>query len=182
MGLFTPGSSVDELAMCERLKIYLMLLRGCFDNEVSGQDFDDIFPIIALLEGRCALEVASNAGNADFQALQVLHYRQQAQAKAGHGKEYYAINFTIYEAIILLANNRWLSRSIADLRKILKLSRLQSLRVPGRLTQSQSEHMTVFAVLKSRDSGRAEASLRFHLSRQRSALRTLQGQQSRLTP
>ena len=77
------------------------------------------------------------------------------------------------QAIILLANNRWLAQAIADLRKILKLARLQQLHAPGRLAQSLSEHMTVFAALKSRDSEGAEAAMRTHLTRQREALRDL---------
>ena len=195
-----PGSFVDELAVYKRLKISrtplrealkvltakgLMrhkLQRGCFVNEVSEQDLDDIFQVIVLLERRCAFEATGNASDADLQALQVLQDKLNAQAKAGLTKEYYATNFTIREAIISLANNRWLSQSIANLRKILKLLRIKFLRVPGGLAQSLSEHMTIFAALKSRDSEGAEAAIRIHLLQQRDALRTLQGQQSRLTP
>ncbi|MEP6792364.1 MAG: FCD domain-containing protein, partial [Ramlibacter sp.] len=79
------------------------------------------------------------------------------------------------EAIITLASNRWLAQVIADLRKILKLARLQQLHAPGRLEQSLSEHMAVFAALKARDPEGAEAAMRTHLSRQRTALRELAG-------
>ena len=196
-GKLSPGSFIDEVALCQRLEISRTPLRealkvltaeglmrheprrGCFVNEVTEQDLDDIFPVIALLEGRCAYEAARNATDADLQELGVLHDRLQGHAKAGRITDYYATNFAIHEAIILLANNRWLSQSIADLRKILKLSRLQSLGAPGRLAQSLSEHMTVFAALKSRDSEGAEAAMRTHLTRQREALRQVHGQQAR---
>jgi DNA-binding GntR family transcriptional regulator len=196
-GTLGPGTFIDELALCGRLQISrtplrealkvltaegLMrheLRRGCFVNEVTEQDLNDIFPVIALLEGRCAYEAARNASDADLQELGALHDRLQRHAKAGRITDYYATNFAIHEAIILLANNRWLSQSIADLRKILKLSRLQSLGAPGRLAQSLSEHMTVFAALKSRDSQGAEAAMRTHLTRQREALRQVHGQQAR---
>ncbi len=196
-GTLAPGSFIDEVALCERLEISRTPLRealkvltaeglmrheprrGCFVNEVTEQDLDDIFPVIALLEGRCAYEAARNASDADLQELGALHDRLQGHAKAGRITDYYATNFAIHEAIILLANNRWLSQSIADLRKILKLSRLQSLGAPGRLAQSLSEHMTVFAALKSRDSEGAEAAMRTHLTRQREALRQVHGQQAR---
>ncbi len=197
-GTLAPGSFIDELAQCARLDISRTPLRealkvltaeglmrheprrGCFVSEVTEQDLDDIFPVIALLEGRCAYEAARRASDADLQALSALHDKLQAHAKAGRITDYYATNFAIHEAIILLANNRWLSQSIADLRKILKLSRLQSLGAPGRVKQSLSEHMTVFAALKSRDSEGAEAAMRTHLTRQREALRIVRGQQSRL--
>ena len=190
-GVLPPGGFLDEVALCERLDISRTPLRealkvltsegllrheprrGCFVNEVTEQDLDDIFPVIALLEGRCAFEAARNATDADLLELGVLHDRLNSHAKARRINDYYAVNFAIHEAIILLANNRWLAQSIADLRKILKLSRLQSLGAPGRLAQSLSEHMTVFAALKSRDSEGAEAAMRTHLTRQRDALREL---------
>ena len=72
---------------------------------------------------------------------------------------------------VALANNRWLAQVIADLRKILKLARLQQLRAPGRLEQSLSEHLAVFAALRARDCDGADAAMRIHLTRQREALR-----------
>ncbi len=190
-GTLAPGSFLDEVALCERLEISRTPLRealkvltaegllrheprrGCFVNEVTEQDLDDIFPVIALLEGRCAYEAARNATDADLVELTILHDRLNAHAKAGRTTDYYATNYLIHEAIITLANNRWLAQAIADLRKILKLSRLQSLGAQGRLAQSLSEHMTVFAALKSRDSEGAEVAMRTHLTRQREALREL---------
>lgn len=190
-GTLAPGSFLDEVALCERLEISRTPLRealkvltaegllrheprrGCFVNEVTEQDLDDIFPVIALLEGRCAYEAARNATDADLVELTILHDRLNGHAKAGRITDYYATNYLIHEAIITLANNRWLAQAIADLRKILKLSRLQSLGAQGRLAQSLSEHMTVFAALKSRDSEGAEAAMRTHLMRQRDALREL---------
>ncbi len=190
-GLLAPGAFLDEVALCQTLEISRTPLRealkvltaegllrhearrGCFVSVVTEQDLDDIFPVIALLEGRCAFEAARNATDADLVELATLHEQLGSHARAGRITDYYACNFAIHEAIILLANNRWLAQSIADLRKILKLSRLQSLAAPGRLAQSLSEHMTVFAALKSRDSEGADAAMRTHLSRQREALRGL---------
>ncbi len=68
---------------------------------------------------------------------------------------------------------------IGDLRKILKLARLQQLHAPGRLEQSLKEHLAVFAALKARDAQGAEVAMRTHLTRQREALREVTRQQSR---
>lgn len=190
-GTLTPGSFIDEAAMCASLKISRTPLRealkvlsaeglvrheprrGSFVNEVTEQDLDDIFPVIALLEGRCAFEAARNASDADIAALDVLHERLETYAKARRINDYYATNFTIHEAIISLANNRWLAQTIADLRKILKLARLQQLHAPGRLEQSLSEHLAVYAALRARDCEGANAAMQTHLTRQREALRAL---------
>ncbi len=71
----------------------------------------------------------------------LLHERLQQHAAAGHINDYYETNFAIHEAFIALADNRWLAQVIGDLRKILKLARLQQLQAPGRLEQSLSEHL-----------------------------------------
>ena len=199
-GVMAPGSFVDELALCSELSISRTPLRealkvltaegllrheprrGCFVSQITEQDLDEIFPVIALLEGRCAFEAARNATDADLAALEQLHDRLQRNAKGKRITEYYETNFAIHEAIILLANNRWLAQVIGDLRKIVKLARLQQLHAPGRLEQSLSEHMAVYAALKAHDAEGAEAAMRTHLTRQRVALRELaRNQKSRIT-
>lgn len=198
-GTLAPGSFIDEAALCVSLKISRTPLRealkvlsaeglvrheprrGCFVSEVTERDLDEIFPVIAMLEGRCAFEAARNATDADIAALDVLHERLEKHAKARRINDYYATNFAIHEAIITLANNRWLAQVIADLRKILKLARLQQLHAPGRLEQSLSEHLAIYAALRARDCESADAAMRTHLTRQREALRELaRNQKSRL--
>ena len=191
-GTLGPGSFIDETVVCERLRISRTPLRealkvlaaeglvrheprrGSFVREVTEQDLDDIFPVIALLEGRCAYEAAQHASDADLEALDTLHERLTQHASANRINEYYATNLAIHEAIIALASNRWLAQVIADLRKILKLARLQQLHAPGRLAQSLSEHLAVYAALRARDGDGAEAAMRTHLTRQRDALRELE--------
>jgi len=200
-GTLSPGSFVDEVALCERLSISRTPLRealkvltaegllrheprrGCFVNEVTERDLDEIFPVIALLEGRCAYEAARNASDAELNELDALHERLVRHAKVRRINDYYATNHIIHEAIIKLADNKWLAQVIGDLRKILKLARLQQLHAPGRLDQSLSEHLAVFAALKARDSEGADAAMRTHMTRQREALReVMQQQKSRVMP
>src|SRR6478735_4473995 len=198
-GEWPPGTFLDEVRLAEQMAISRTPLRealkvltaeglvrheprrGCFVNEVTEQDLDEIFPVIALLEGRCAFEAAQNATDADLEALEDLHQKLSRHAKAKRINEYYATNFAIHEAIIALAGNRWLAGVIGDLRKIVKLARLQQLHAPGRLEQSLSEHLAVFAALKARDPEGAEAAMKTHLTRQREALRAVaRNQKSRL--
>jgi DNA-binding GntR family transcriptional regulator len=199
-GELLPGTFLDEARLAEQMQISRTPLRealkvlcaeglvrheprrGSFVNKVTEQDLDEIFPVLALLEGRCAREAAVNASDAELRQLEALHDKLSRHAKARRINDYYAANFAIHEEIITLANNRWLALVIADLRKIVKLSRLQQLHAPGRLDQSLSEHLAVFAALKARDPEGAEAAMRTHLTRQREALRELaRNQRSRLS-
>jgi DNA-binding GntR family transcriptional regulator len=200
-GELMPGTFLDEVKLAHEMNISRTPLRealkvlsaeglvrheprrGSFVNEVTVADLDQIFPVIALLEGQCARLAAEHATDADLEALEALHDKLQRHAKAKRINDYYAANFAIHEAIIALADNRWLAQVIGDLRKMLKLARLQQLHAPGRLDQSLSEHMAVFAALKARDPDGADAAMRTHLNRQRDALRELdRRQRTRLTP
>ena len=190
-GELLPGMFLDEAQLAEQMRISRTPLRealkvltseglvrheprrGCFVREVTEQDLDEIFPVIALLEGQCARAAATHATDADLKTLEALHDKLNRHGRAHRINDYYAANFAIHEAIISLANNRWLAQVIGDLRKIVKLSRLQQLHAPGRLEQSLSEHMAVFAALRARDPDGAEAAMRTHLTRQRTALREL---------
>lgn len=200
-GELAPGSFVDEAALCEQLAVSRTPLRealkvlvaegllrheprrGCFVAEITARDVDQIFPVMALLEGRAAYEATERAGPADIAALELLHQRLREHAGAGRITEYYEANYAIHEAFITLADNRWLAQVIGDLRKILRLARHQTLHVPGRLQQSLAEHLQVFAALKSGDAGAAEQAMRQHLLAQREALRELaRNPPSRIAP
>lgn len=199
-GQLAAGSFIDETALCATLAISRTPLRealkvlaaeglvrheprrGSFVNQVTERDLDQIFPVLALLEGRSAFEATQQASDAEVLALDGLHGTLQAHAEAGRIPEYYAANVAIHEAIIALADNRWLAMVIGDLRKIAKLARLQQLHVPGRLAQSCGEHMAVFAALQARDAEGADAAMRLHILRQREALREIaRAQTNRIT-
>ncbi|GHC91303.1 GntR family transcriptional regulator [Pseudorhodoferax aquiterrae] len=200
-GELAPGSFIDEPALCASLAISRTPLRealkvlaaeglvrheprrGSFVNQVTAQDLDQIFPVLALLEGRAAFEAAQQASDAELQALQALHERLQRHARARRIADYYAANLAIHEAIIALADNPWLARVIGDLRKLAKLARLQQLQAPGRLEQSCAEHLALFAALQARDAPAAQAAMHEHLLRQREALREVaRSQANRIAP
>ena len=113
-GELAPGCFLDEVSLCDSLQISRTPLRealkvlsaeglvrheqrlGCFVSQVSEQDLDDIFPVIALLEGRCAHEAAARATDSDVAALQDLHEQLAAHAQAGRTNAYYE---TVYEVV-----------------------------------------------------------------------------------
>src|SRR5690606_2951373 len=127
---------------------------------------DEIFPLMAMLEGRCAYEAASKVTDQDLRRLEPLHQRLREHAALGDIDQYYASNALIHEAVQALADNRWLSDLIDNLRKLLSLSRHKSLAWPGRIGESCAEHLAIFAALKARDPEGAEALTRKHLMRQ----------------
>ncbi|ARP84438.1 GntR family transcriptional regulator [Bordetella genomosp. 8] len=169
----TPLREALKLLASEGL-VRLEPRRGCFVNELSMRDLDDIFPLMAMLEGRCAYEAARKAAPEDVRRLSALHDALRDHAAAGRIDAYYEANYVIHEAIQALADNRWLSDTIGNLRKVLSLSRHKSLTLPGRMDESCAEHMAILAAIRDHDPERAEAVARKHLLRQLDALHALE--------
>lgn len=188
-GELEPGASIDELALAgtfgisrtplrEALKVLhaeglvrLTPRRGSFvAGELTPGDLDELFPVMALLEGRCAFEAVKKAAPQDVRRLEALHARLEKVASKGDVAAYYENNYAFHEAIQELAANPWLSRIVSELRRFLKLLRGRQLRVPGRLEASLEEHRQIMRALRRGDAARAERIMRDHLMAQRAAL------------
>jgi DNA-binding GntR family transcriptional regulator len=183
-----PGAWVDEQALAieygisrtplrEALKVLaseglvtLKPRRGCYVTELSEQDLDEIYPVMALLEGRCAAEATSRASDADIQRLAAIHEKLERCAAAGDTDRFFEANQEFHNALQQLAGNRWLKQLIDDTRKMLKLTRRDSLRLEGRLKQSLAEHRAVLAAIQRRDADAAGQSMHDHLLSGRMAL------------
>jgi DNA-binding GntR family transcriptional regulator len=188
-GDLPAGSWVDEQALASRfgtsrtpLREALKVLhaeglvrldprRGSFvAGELTPGDLDDLFPVMALLEGRCAYEAVRKASPADVARLEAIHARLEALAARGDVDGYYESNYVFHETIQELARNPWLSRIVSELRRFLRLLRGRQLRVPGRLQASLAEHRQVMRALRRGDAEGAERVMRAHLLSQRAAL------------
>jgi DNA-binding GntR family transcriptional regulator len=184
----TPGTWIDEQKLAEQygisrtpLREALKVLaseglvelkprRGCYVTEISRQDMDDIFPLMAMLEGRCAAEAVNRATQADIAMLKEVHERLEAAARDGRIDAFFEANQEFHKKIQELSGNRWLLSVIQDLRKVLKLSRLHSLSLEGRLQQSLDEHRLIMAALEAGNAVHAEKLMHDHLLSGREAL------------
>ena len=184
----TPGTWIDEQKLAEQygisrtpLREALKVLaseglvqlkprRGCYVTEISRQDLDDIFPLMALLEGRCAADAVSRAKPIEIRELKKIHDSLETAARDGRIDAFFEANQAFHKRIQELANNRWLLSVIQDLRKVLKLSRLHSLSLEGRLQQSLDEHRAIMAAFEAGDAVKAEQLMHDHLLSGREAL------------
>ena len=184
----TPGTWIDEQKLAEQygisrtpLREALKVLaseglvelkprRGCYVTEISRQDLDDIFPLMAILEGRCAADAVKAAKPVDIEELREIHARLEAAAREGRISAFFEANQAFHRRIQELASNRWLLSVIQDLRKVLKLSRLHSLSLEGRLQQSLEEHRAIMAAFEAGEVAKTEKLMHNHLLSGREAL------------
>ena len=78
--------------------------------ELTEQDLDEIFPVIALMEGRCAFDAVCKAKPHDLKRLDDIHARLEKYAEAGDIERYYEQNYTFHEAVQKLAGNLWAAK------------------------------------------------------------------------
>ncbi len=195
-----PGGYIDEKALAaawqvsrtplrEALKVLaaeglveLVPHRGCRVIELTDDDADGLFPVMALLEGRCAYEAVLHAGDADVAQLGRLHQALEEAAAAGDIDAYYRGNHAFHTTVQQLAGNRWLDRVTDDLRRFMRLMRGRQLQLPGRLGASLQEHRELLAAFQRRDAHGAAQLMHDHLLAQLAALKALRAAQASAPP
>ena len=173
-----PGSWIDELKIAEEygisrtplreaLKVLaaeglvtMKVRRGAYVTEVSDKDLADVYHLLALLESDAAGVVASRATEGELAELQALHTELKAAVKKRD--QFFAINERFHMRILEIADNRWRQQMVADLRKVMKLNRHNSLLKTGRISDSLAEHEAVMEALLARDPALTQARMLAH--------------------
>ena len=179
-----PGDPIDELALCARygisrtplreaLKvlnseglIVLVPRKGSFVRSMEITELNELFPVMAVLEGLCAREAVENCTPDDLKRLEDMHAKLETFAANGNIDDYYEQNFDFHQAVQDLSGNRTLQRLIGDLRKILRLDRHMQLTIPGRLQESIEEHRQIMLAFRKHDPDLADQNMQAHLHKQ----------------
>ena len=179
-GELEPGSWIDEMRLAEEYGISrtplreavkvlaaeglvtMKVRRGAYVTEVNDKDQRDVYHLLALLESDAAGVVATEASDEQLQALHALH---QDLVAASHEREkFFQINEQFHIRLLDLANNRWRTQMVDDLRKVMKLNRHNSLFKQGRLEESLREHQAIMDALLARDAQASVASMKAHFA------------------
>ena len=173
-----PGSWIDELKIAEEfgisrtplreaLKVLaaeglvtMKVRRGAYVTEMSEKDLRDVYHLLSLLESDAAGVVAEKASAADLRSLQALH--DELEAATAERDRFFAINERFHMRLLELSDNRWRSQMVADLRKVMKLNRHNSLLKQGRISDSLQEHRTLMQALGAHNAAAARAAMQDH--------------------
>jgi DNA-binding GntR family transcriptional regulator len=177
-----PGSWLDEQSLAgqfgisrtpmrEAIKalaseglVTIKMRRGAYVTEVNRGDLEQIYTVLGLLESQAARECALKATEDQLNLLDHLHHRLEKAAADRDIEQFFDINSKFHELIQEIAGNRWMNGVIADLRKVLKLHRKDSLTTTGRLQNSLLEHREILRAILKRDELAAESAMRKHFS------------------
>jgi DNA-binding GntR family transcriptional regulator len=175
-----PGSWIDELKLAEEygisrtplreaLKVLateglvtMKVRRGAYVTEVNEKDLTDVYHLLSLLESDAASEVARQASDTQLKELQNLHDSLEKAIK--NRERFFEINEAFHMRLLEIANNRWRDQMVADLRKVMKLNRHNSLLKVGRIEESLAEHRAIMAAMAARDAELAARAMRRHFA------------------
>jgi len=176
-----PGNWIDEMKLSqeygisrtplrEALKVLaveglvtMKLGRGAYVTEMSERDVTDVYHLLGLLESDAAAAAALQASDSQIAELEALH--AELEGALGNRERFFSLNEAFHLRILAIADNRWRSQIVADLRKVMKLNRHHSLFRQGRLEESLAEHRALMSALKRRDAPGAAALSEQHFRR-----------------
>ncbi len=175
-----PGSWIDELKIAEEfgisrtplreaLKVLaaeglvtMKVRRGAYVTEMSEKDLRDVYHLLSLLESDAAGVVAERATPEQQQTLKELHV--ELEAAVAEREKFFAINERFHMLVLEMADNRWRSQMVADLRKVMKLNRHNSLFKQGRIKDSLAEHRAILDAMLARDATRTMQAMQTHFA------------------
>ncbi len=175
-----PGSWIDEMALAEEYGISrtplreaikvlateglvtMKVRRGAYVTEVNAKDQADVYHLLSLLESDAAGVVAQRATPAQLADLQAIH--ADLEAACADTEAFFAVNERFHMRLLEIADNRWRDQLCADLRKVMKLNRHNSLLKTGRIAESLAEHQSLMQALLARDSALAAQRMREHFA------------------
>jgi len=175
-----PGSWIDELKIAqdygisrtplrEALKVLateglvtMKVRRGAYVTEVSERDLKDVYHLLSLLESDAAGMAAQTASDEQLAQLQTLHDGLELAAQAQDRERFFALNEQFHMQLLNIADNRWRNQMVADLRKVMKLNRHNSLLKSGRIEESLGEHRSLMAALRAKDPVQCQLRMQAH--------------------
>jgi DNA-binding GntR family transcriptional regulator len=157
----TPLREALKVLAAEGL-ITMKMRRGAYVTEVDEKDLSDVYHLLSLLESDATGVVAVKATDAELQELQGLHL--ELEKSASNRTRFFEINERFHLRLLAIADNRWQGQMVADLRKVMKLNRHNSLLKAGRIEESLAEHRAIMQALSTRDADAALQRMREHFA------------------
>lgn len=185
-----PGQWIDEMQLCadlgisrtplrEALKVLasdglveLITRRGAYVKTISPDELDELFPIVALLEGFCAQLAAENITREELVKLKHIHSNLERHAAAKDIVLYYEENILFHDALKDISQNSRLQRLTLDLSRVIRLARQQQLKLGARLQQSLQEHRDILSAIEAQDGESANRAMSLHIDNQYAALKS----------
>jgi DNA-binding GntR family transcriptional regulator len=177
-----PGDKISEAALCERfgvsrtplreaLKVLaaegiieLLPHRGATIARISEDEVDELFPIMAALEGLAGELACERASDADIARVRKLHEAMIKAWRASDEVQYLRFNRAIHEAMFEIARNDALKAMYQQMLTRIHSSRFVVRKSEANWQNAVQEHEEIMSALAARDKRRLPRLLRRHVT------------------
>ena len=181
VGDLEDGSRVKEKALCNRfgisrtplreaLKVLaseglitLLPNRGARISQVLPSDIDELFPVMAALEGLAGELAAKHMTDQELAEIRASHYQMALHHSRGERLEYFTLNQKIHECILRASKNSALLKVYTGLSDRVRRSRYIANISKKRWDEAMEEHEQILAALNNRDGEKLSILLKSHL-------------------
>ena len=168
--LLTEQFGVSRTPLREALKVLaaeglleLIPNRGAVITRQSPDELDEVFGVLAVLEGLAGELAAKAASDEDLARVSDMTRQLRQSFDNADRPEYFRINQAIHRAILEAASNDTLARSHELLAYRAQRARYQANLTPERWRVAVEEHEAIAEALEARDADRCSALMRSHL-------------------
>jgi DNA-binding GntR family transcriptional regulator len=179
--VLAPGERLNERALCEQMNVSRTPLREAFRilsaeglivvlpkrgarvAELSAADVENIFELLAVVEGLSARIAAERAPQPALDRIEALHREMLAAFEARDMQRYAIVSKAVHVAINAAAGSAVLTDTYLRLNAQVQGLRYQSNLEAQAWARSVAEHEAFVRAILARSPKRAEALLRAHL-------------------
>ncbi len=180
-GDLVAGSKIPEKELCERflvsrtplreaLKVLasdglvkLMPNRGASVAELTLEDIEDVFPVMASLEALSGELACKRISEDSLQLIREMHKEMIGHYHAGNFPEYFHLNQSIHKAILNAAGNQALTSTYESLAGRIARARYMANMSGDRWARAVEEHGPILDALEKRDGKALAKILREHV-------------------
>lgn len=184
----TPGDRINERQLTEQfgvsrtplreaLKvlskeglIQLNVNRGAIVAPVTLSDLQEVFPVLAALEGAAGELACEKITDRQLQSIRQVQVRMEQAYRDGDLAAYFRHNQDIHERILAAADNPTLASHHRSLYGRVKRARFLANLSNERWQEAVHEHAEILAALEARDGAKLSGLLRHHLAGKLAAL------------
>jgi DNA-binding GntR family transcriptional regulator len=176
-----PGERLVEERICKMFKVGRTPLRealrqlqmeGCVDvlpnkgamvSRISVQDVEDIYSMIAILEGFAVEIAAKNIQSNDMKILSNLQNNLKMAARRSDYRKWIEKNSLFHSFFPRLSGNRYLSEMVESLRKRVYRYRFIAITIPNHMEDYISSHEKILGAITRGESKAAGTAMKGHV-------------------
>ena len=182
-GDLKPGERLVEEKICEMFKVGRTPLRealrqlqmeGCVDvlpnkgamvSKISVQDIENIYSLIAIMEGFAVEVAAKNIQSNDIKMLSNLLNKLNIDGRKGNYRKWIERNSLFHSYFPKLSGNRYLSEMVESLRKRVYIYRFIAITIPNHIEDYISAHEKILKAIANGESKAAGIAMKKHVLR-----------------